>query len=87
MDLQEIPWNEIRDTAYKVLCYSSEVTFIIHRSHPNLTSFVGHAHSVKVLGFEGNPSNGRPDTSENVLCSPSKVPFIVDGWDPHSHRM
>ena len=36
VDFQEIPWNEIRDSAYKVLCCSREVTFIIHRSHPNL---------------------------------------------------
>ena len=34
--------------------------------------------------FQEEPSKGSPDTAENVLCSPRKVPFSIEPSQPNA---
>ena len=37
------------------------------------------------MNFQENRSNRSSDTDENALCSPSKVPLIIDRLQPNVH--
>ena len=47
------------------------------------TSCVGHGGQVQDVEFHENHLNGRKDTTETVLCSTSKVYFIIDWSRPN----
>jgi hypothetical protein len=53
---------------------------VLHVMCPSLliNHYVAHARKVRGLKFQENPSTGNRETDEKVLCSPSKVPFIID---------
>jgi len=34
------------------------------------------------MTFKENRSNGIRDRAEKLLCSPSKVPIVIDPWQP-----
>jgi hypothetical protein len=42
-----------------------------------LALFIAHAWKVGGMSFQEHPSNGARDAAENILCSPSKGPFII----------
>jgi hypothetical protein len=41
-------------------------------------SILGHGGCVLDLEFQENSLNGRGDTANKLLCSSSRVPFIID---------
>ena len=43
-----------------------------------MESIVVHGDWMPDKEFQENPLNGRNDTAEKVLCTSSKVPFIID---------
>ena len=43
-----------------------------------LTAFVTQACKALGMKFQENSSNGSRDTAKKVVCSPSKVPLIID---------
>ena len=56
--------------AYSALHYLLIVT--------KLTRFIGHVGSLLDMEFHESSKNGRRDRAEEVFCSSSTVPFIID---------
>jgi len=40
-------------------------------------AFEAHAWRMRIMKFRENPSSASPDTSQNALGSPTKLPLII----------
>jgi len=48
-----------------------------------LTPLVTHECKMRIMYFEENGSDGSQNTTEKVLCSPSRVPLIIHRSQPN----
>ena len=62
----ENPLELIRDTDAEVHRSSSNASFIIHQSRPNLTNVVDRGGRLPYMDFQENPLKGRIDRSKKV---------------------
>jgi len=57
--------------------------YVTDGSQPNLGMFVAHAQKVINMEFQKISSSKSRDADENVLCSASTMPFIIDPLQPN----
>lgn len=83
LEFQKDHSNTECDTAEKVLCSSSKVSFVFRPVAAKLVTNVEQAQRVNGVEFDKDPSKRRRDREEKILCSSSEVAFVINRSQPN----